>query len=340
MGRRLRDNISSQYVEAANRLRSKKARRKIVAYVESYEDIFFWRTVLGRFEDSTRYFEVMLPSHGKLKRGKKSVLMNLVGNMVGENILACVDADYDYMLQGKTEGSSQILNNPYVLHTYVYAIENYQCYAPGLHNVAVMVTLNDHDIFDFGEYLALYSEAFFPLFVWSVWMYRTGYHGSFSISDFCHVIDPGSFSIDNPYVSIQNVRRKVNRRIAQLKSAFPLAKESYLSLKAEILSLGVKPETAYLYIQGHHLFDVVVVPIMNKVCSRLRQERENEIHRTATHNTQMRNELSCYEKSIEDIRSMLKRNTGYTDAPEFKKLLEDVGRAIGDVKAHTGETRE
>ena len=56
---------------AANKLASKKARRRIVAYVESYDDVFFWRTVLGRFEDDTRYFEVMLPTRDKLERGKK-----------------------------------------------------------------------------------------------------------------------------------------------------------------------------------------------------------------------------------------------------------------------------
>ena len=41
---------------AANKLTSKKARRRIVAYVESYDDVFFWRTVLTKFEDETRYF--------------------------------------------------------------------------------------------------------------------------------------------------------------------------------------------------------------------------------------------------------------------------------------------
>lgn len=40
MSKRLRDNISSAYFEAANRLNSKSARRKIVAYVESYDDVF------------------------------------------------------------------------------------------------------------------------------------------------------------------------------------------------------------------------------------------------------------------------------------------------------------
>ena len=74
MGKRLSDNITSRYIEAANKMTSKKARRKLVAYVESYDDILFWRTVLGKFEDETRFFEVMLPSKKVLVRGKKSVL--------------------------------------------------------------------------------------------------------------------------------------------------------------------------------------------------------------------------------------------------------------------------
>ena len=78
MSKRLKDNVNSQYVEAANALKGKRARRKIVAYVESYDDIYFWRTVLSRFEDNSRYFEVMLPSKLNLTRGKKSVLMNFI----------------------------------------------------------------------------------------------------------------------------------------------------------------------------------------------------------------------------------------------------------------------
>ena len=62
MAKRLTDNINSLYFEAANKMGSKKARRKIIAYVESYDDVFFWRSVLGRFEDETRCFDIMLPS--------------------------------------------------------------------------------------------------------------------------------------------------------------------------------------------------------------------------------------------------------------------------------------
>ena len=64
MPNRLRDNINSQYFEAANALKSKQARRRIVAYVESYDDIYFWRTVLSEFENDKRYFE---ENHPELK---------------------------------------------------------------------------------------------------------------------------------------------------------------------------------------------------------------------------------------------------------------------------------
>ena len=68
-----------------------------------------------------------------------------------------VDADCDYLLQGVTAVSKEINENPYVFHTYVYAIENYQCYAPSLHDVSVAVALNDKSLFDFEEYLRQYS---------------------------------------------------------------------------------------------------------------------------------------------------------------------------------------
>ena len=38
------------------------ARRRIVAYVEGYDDVMFWRNVLTRFENDKLDFEVMLPS--------------------------------------------------------------------------------------------------------------------------------------------------------------------------------------------------------------------------------------------------------------------------------------
>ena len=329
MGKRLKDNLSSRYFEAANKMKSQNARRRIAAYVESYDDIFFWRSVLSDFEDDTRYFQVMLPSRLQhLERGKKAVLMNLLMDKVGRDMIACVDADYDYLMQGATEMSKQVTTNPYVFHTYAYAIENLQCYAPSLYETSVMVTLNDHHIFDMEAYLRDYSLAIFPLFVWSIWFYRTPNYGEFTIMDFLRVIEPGHFTMAKAEDMVAKVRRKVGKRINQLQQKYPNNKENYLQVKEDIKRLGVTPDTTYLYIQGHHLFDKVVVPMLNKVCMQLIREREVEISQQSVHGTQQRNELSSYRNSIEAIPSMLKKNTRYKQSEPVARIQAGLQRYL------------
>lgn len=330
MSRRLRDNLSSDYFGAANKLNSKHARRKIVAYVESYDDIYFWRTVLSSFEDSTRYFEVMLPSRVSLTKGKKQVLMNLIGKHVGQNMIACVDADYDYLLQGVTAVSEEVVNNPYVFHTYVYAIENFQCYAPGLHDVCVAVTLNDHAIFDFNAYLKEYSEAIYQLFIWNIWHYRKSIYGQFTITDFNMTVNTGRFNLQDPWRGLEQVRRKARRKVQQLQRMHPEAGDEIKALEKELNALGVTPQTTYLFVQGHHLFDTVVTPMLKKVCEKLIRDRQREIYALAKHNVQMHNELSSYTHSLESIVPMLKRSTGYMHSEPFKRLQKDIARFLGE----------
>ena len=139
-----------------NRLGGRHARERIVAYVESYDDVFFWSNLLRPLETDKYYFEVMLPSRTSLCKGKKIALANELGPRLGKCMIACVDADYDYLMQGATLASAEVCNNPYVFHTYVYAIENYQCYAPAMQQVCVMATLNDHHLFDFESFMRRY----------------------------------------------------------------------------------------------------------------------------------------------------------------------------------------
>ncbi len=95
----------------------KRARRRIVAYVESYDDIAFWRTLLSEFENEERYFQVMLPSATSLAKGKKMVLMNTLNTseLGAQPDSDCVDSDYDFLLQGATKVSHRINKSPLYL---------------------------------------------------------------------------------------------------------------------------------------------------------------------------------------------------------------------------------
>ena len=328
MSKRLNENITSKYFEAANGLGSKKARRKIIAYVESYDDVFFWRTILGNYEDDSRYFEVMLPTRmNRLERGKKAAIANIIDG-VGQNMIACVDADYDYLIQGASPASRTLLTNRYIFHTYAYAIENLQCYAPSLHNVAVAVVLNDHSIFDFNEFMTRYSEIIYPLFVWNIWYYRSEHYNEFTITDFDNIIELGDVKIDNPEYSLDKLHKKVSRAVDGFKKKNPNARDSYLTVKDDLNRLGVDSSNTYLYIQGHHLFDHVVVPVMDKVCGRLYREREQEIGEQSVHNMQYQTEISSYKNSVGDITAMLKKNMGYAMSPQFKNIMNDVAEFL------------
>lgn len=327
-GKRLSHYLSSSYVEAANRLRPQFAPRRVVAYVESFDDIYFWRSVLQEFESDRLHFEVMLPSRQTLCKGKKTAMMNQLGPQLGNYMIACVDADYDWLLQGETAAGEQMLHSPYIFHTYAYAIESYQCFAPTLHTACVMSTLNDRSILDFESFLADYSRIIWPLLVWSVWSYAHGAYKDYTLSTFCETVGFHDIRLNNPDAALESLQRRVNKQIGWLQRHFPGAKKTYPRMRQQLLDLGVRPEECYLYMQGHALFNNVVLPLLTPVCEMLRKEREREIQHLAIHETQRQNEMSSYHHSISSIDMMLRKNTNYRQCPLYQRMRDDIARFI------------
>jgi len=330
--KKLISNLNSSYLQAANQLQ-KRRRRRIVAYVESYDDIFFWRHVLSEFETPELQIEVMLPSRTNLSRGKKTVLTNRLGPQLGQYMIACVDADVDYLMQGRTNHSKVMLDNPYVIHTYAYSIESLQCYAPSLHNVCVMATLNDRDIFDFETYLREYSVAVYELFVWAIWLYRQARFAEFTLTHLNNHIAIEKVNLYKPQEAIEKTRRQVNRKVAWMQKNHPEAKGKLKPLKEELARLGLCPENTYLYIQGHHLMDNVLGPVLDSVCNLLRREREKEIKRLAAgRQQQMDNELACYQHSQCPIDAMLRRNTEFSDCPAYQQIRRHLTKLLAKIQ--------
>ena len=329
MSKRLQEHLNSQYFELASKLRPRNAARKVVAYVESYDDVFFWRSVLQDFETEHIKFEVMLPSRFTLSKGKKAALMNKLGPRLGDYMIACVDADYDYLMQGATPISQTLLSSPYILHTYAYAIENYQCYAPALHTACVMSTLNDRDIISLEAFMEEYSKIIWPLFVWSIWAHKNGQASNYSITAFGQTVTFHDINPYHPEKALEHLRERVNRQIGWLQRKYPKAKESYLKLRQSLQEeLGIRPSETYLYIQGHALMEGVVLPLLNPICNMLRREREKEIQKLALHGQQKQNELSGYRHSQSAIDLMLRKSVDFKQSAPYQLLIADIERLV------------
>lgn len=331
MSKKLKNNLNSLYLSAANRLFSKRRKRRIVAYVESYDDVFFWRDILSDFENGKVEFEVCLPSRTDLTRGKKSVLMNELGNKLGTSMIACVDADYDYLCQRSNPVSAQIMSNPFVFHTYAYAIENLQCYAPSLHNVCVMATLNDRNIFNFEDYIKAYSIITYDLFIWSIWFHRKNRANEFTMTAFNNVASVIKLNTFHPERALEEMRKRVNHKMAQLQQLYPEAKGELGPIRQELEQLGVRRDNTYLFIQGHHIMTNVVMQALEPICNALRRQREKEIKRLAYHNKQMNCELSSYQHSQFPIEQIIRRNTDFRESEPYQKLKADLEKFIASI---------
>ena len=333
--KRLTEYLNSSFIEAANALRPKHAAQRIIAYVESYDDISFWRSVFNEYESEKVHFEIMLPARTKLTKGKKQAMMNMLGKSgYGRNMIACVDSDYDYLLQGATSTSRQMLGNKYILHTRAYSIENYRCYAGSLKQVCVLCTQNDSNVIDFNEFYKLYSRICFPLFVWNILLYRKHDTKTMSMLRFCEIVRLSSFTLSNPAYSLQQLGNRVAHNIKLLEKQFPGFIEEHRKMADELTELGVDPDETYFYIQGHHIMNGVTMRIMQPVCRHLRSKREEEIERYAYHRQQYNNELASYRHSQCDVATMLNKNTDYKNATPYQRLKADIDRLIKEITAN------
>jgi hypothetical protein len=325
MARRLKDNISSSYFEAAQKLYPRKTRRRIIAYVESYEDVGFWRALLAEFETDECYFQVMLPSATNLSKGKKMVLLNTLNTAeLGKSMIACVDSDFDFLMQDTNPMSHKINRNKYIFQTYAYAIESYQCYAEGLHNAVVQATLNDKHWIDYPKFLARYSEIIYPLFLWMMYFQRQHDVDTFPMHEFNQLTLLRRVNLYDIYESLDEVKTRVSTRIDLLKKRYPQAEPALVSLGKELETLGLRPQTTYLYIQGHHLMDNVVMKLLTPICAQLRREREREIRRLAEHDIQYHNELTAYDHSQIPVNIILKKTDGYRNLYLYQWLRKDL----------------
>ena len=109
---------------------------------------------------------------------------------------------------------------------------------------------------------------------------------------------------------------------------FPKLKDALPETERMLRDLGINDNNTYLYIQGHHLFDLVVSPVVQTVCDILRNEQENDIRDRAVHSEQARTEIACYENSLGKVKMMMKKNTYYQFSPEFQKILADVEKYL------------
>ena len=297
-------------------------------YVEGYEDVAFWRGIFDHFRNPYLRFEISVPNRDDLPKGKK-VLLSMLERVDKERVLLCVDSDFDYLFNGATEQSREVLGAANMFHTYTYATENYLCYAPSLRNVCVKATKNDTRIFDFERFMASYSEILYPLFLWYVYSAQLSSESVFTLAEFRASVRLGYVDIrHNGEGTLAWLQRNVERRRQALEHDNPEMCEHVEMLGSRLKSRGVERDNCYLFMHGHTLMDNVTMPLLSAVCDKLRQLSVAKIHGSKVEGVALKNELQNYTNTLRSIRDVLLDNDNYTSSPLYRRLKADIQRYI------------
>ena len=314
-------------------------RRVVNVFVEGYEDVAFWRGIFDHFDNPYLRFEISVPNREDLPKGKK-VLMTMIPQS-NEELLLCVDSDFDYLFGDSTEQSAQINAAPFMFHTYTSATENYLCYAPSLHNVCVKATKNDAHIFDFEEFMATYSRTIYPVFLWYVYSAQLSSEAVFPLVDFKNVVRLGYLEVENNGAdTLAWLERQVQRKLGRLRAEHPAMHRQMDDVAAYLNTKGVEPENCYLFMQGHTLMDNVVMPMLNSVCDKLRTMSVAKINSSKKQGLSLRNEMSNYMNTLRSVREVLLDNDNYTSCPLYGLLQADIENYLQRTIARMREERD
>lgn len=324
----LLENLNSDLLAAQSALSPRGSAQRVLVYVESHDDISFWRGILSPFEKSGVSFDIQLPSQNTLQKGKTTVLG--FADRVGKNLILCVDSDYDYLLQGASPTSALINGNPYIFQTYAYSIENLKCYSEGLHLICSQSTKNDRKIIDFDDLMHIYSSITYRLFLWSVYFFRRNDTSSFTLTEFCDTVKILDKVIlaDRFAAAFEALNDKVTTKLGELETNHPNDVPEVELLANQLEQLEVLPTNTYLFIQGHTIKDNVVLMFLHPIIKYLKIEKENEIKAHAKHNAELENQLKLYKKKLVAIDVALDNNTEFKTCPLYSKIELDISRYI------------
>ncbi len=223
-------------------------KKDVAVRVEDKEDIEFWQKMISYARPGVKIKFYPYSSTGKNNHatGKKACLKYIKD--LNSRYLIAVDSDFDYLLD-----NTNININRYVLQTYTYSWENHHCQIDGLEQEWHQW----NNCFSFAVFLQSLSHILYAPLLTLLWQKKQR-QKSFTLKRLIALINlqkisgHGLNSNDGAQL-IQNIQQAISTQLI-LKNPSSVAFNTFKNLCQQ---KGLTQETAYLYMQGHCIYDLV-----------------------------------------------------------------------------------
>lgn len=243
-------------------------------HVEAFDDAVFWEKIFTRFVPGKKLNYIWASNSPAGKETSGCVQCLKYKDYLGKRFFICIDSDYRHLLQ-----EADISTSNYIFQTYTYSIENHLCFASKLNTIPHYCTGIVNNIFDFEAFLLCYSQAVYDTFIWHLYFLNKGDYQTFSKEAFNSILSLNGipdFNISNNGESIiKELQTRCNAKVKQISMVHPHTDIS--DEKAHYETMGLSLNSAYLFVRGHNLFDLIV-KIGNEVNNQLLRAEANRLN--------------------------------------------------------------
>ena len=291
---------------------AKMLRSDAAIHVEDKEDVVFWNRVLKYYRPDL-HFHFISASRNERGNETSGVTQCLkYFNYLNKNFLLCIDSDYRYLLRQPDMNAAH-----FILQTYTYSFENHHCYVSIFDDVCLRITKHRNTVFDFAAFLSTYSRIIYPLFLWHLYFLKEA-PSVFSKNDFNGYLkivgkNPRTLVRDGGFKAFSELSDRVDRRIKSFRLKYPEADTDAVDKSCR--ELGVSPETAYMFLRGHNIFDTMVA-VCREVCRILLSMNKNT--------KSIKKSMADFYRNQGMIDAALKREIKFGEYPAILKIRSDI----------------
>lgn len=250
---------SAFYEAAAKRFAASTAIYHVrsVVHLENMNDRWFWQELLQYYRPGKYKFKGSSRNAARRMTSGCSQCLKYV-NFLSARFFICIDSDYRYLME-----EEDVKAELGVLQTYTYSWENHCAFADTLQQKFEDLCPEKAAIFDFRTFLSMYSSAVYLPFLYLLntmrlkrrGLNRTDFHAA--ISEHFEVDDER----DNGLAAVNRIRQRLNVLVDALPARFMNIDVE----RAKYETMGVKEDTAYLFVRGHCLYDYLCA-LGNHLC--------------------------------------------------------------------------
>lgn len=237
-----------------------------MAKVESEDDIPFWQHAFrkARPDQKVKFLASEAGCGTDVRQRGKTVCMRYA-NDLNRNFVICVDSDFDGFTRPGVLSAEKL-----IFQTYTYSFENHHCWANGLQQVWNELGICD---FDFTAFLTDFSRIIYPVLI-EMLTTKASKKKAWNLTEMCGIILSAQVNKKN---ALDNNGQLLLREIAEHIAAWSSrqnhpTEDACNKMKAYATEKGLTADTAYLYMQGHCVLNLVE-RIGNTLCN-----KQNNFH--------------------------------------------------------------